>query len=101
MVSSFQKAPTLYVGSGQPSASHVPRTKRVLVYFKLHHYRGGGDQWLAAYRSPNRVDIWQAAAAPNSMLFIFVGVGIVLPLSIGYTVFAYRVFWGKATALEY
>jgi cytochrome bd ubiquinol oxidase subunit II len=53
--------------------------------------------WLV----PNRVDIWQAAAAPNSMLFIFVGVAIVLPLIIGYTVFAYRVFWGKATGLEY
>jgi cytochrome bd ubiquinol oxidase subunit II len=53
--------------------------------------------WLV----PNRFDIWQAAAAPDSMLFIFVGVVIVLPLVIGYTVFAYRVFWGKATRLEY
>jgi cytochrome d ubiquinol oxidase subunit II len=53
--------------------------------------------WLV----PERIDIWQAAAAPGSMLFILVGVAIVLPLILGYTVFAYRVFWGKATQLEY
>lgn len=53
--------------------------------------------WLV----PGRIDIWQAAAAPGSMTFILVGVAIVLPMIIGYTVFAYRVFWGKATELEY
>jgi len=47
------------------------------------------------------MDIWQAAAAPGSMMFILVGVAIVLPLILAYTVFAYRVFWGKATHLEY
>jgi cytochrome bd-type quinol oxidase subunit 2 len=26
---------------------------------------------------------------------------VVLPVIIGYTVFAYRVFWGKSTALTY
>jgi len=26
---------------------------------------------------------------------------VVLPMIIGYTVFAYRVFWGKSTALKY
>ncbi len=53
--------------------------------------------WLV----PERMDIWQAAAAPGSMMFIFIGVAIVLPLILAYTVFAYRVFWGKATHLEY
>jgi cytochrome d ubiquinol oxidase subunit II len=53
--------------------------------------------WLV----PGRMDIWQAAAAPGSMMFILVGVAIVLPLILAYTVFAYRVFWGKATHLEY
>jgi cytochrome d ubiquinol oxidase subunit II len=32
---------------------------------------------------------------------IFFGVAMWLPVIIGYTVFMYRVFWGKATALKY
>ncbi|HJV24662.1 MAG TPA: cytochrome d ubiquinol oxidase subunit II [Aromatoleum sp.] len=50
---------------------------------------------------PQRIDLWQAAAAPESLSFILVGVAIVLPLIIAYTIFAYRVFWGKAIHLEY
>jgi cytochrome bd ubiquinol oxidase subunit II len=53
--------------------------------------------WLV----PNRVDIWQAAAAPGSLLFIFVGVVVVLPLIVGYTAFAYRVFRGMAGPMDY
>jgi cytochrome d ubiquinol oxidase subunit II len=45
--------------------------------------------------------IWQAAAAENSLWFLFVGACAVLPLIVGYTVFSYRVFWGKAKALTY
>jgi cytochrome bd ubiquinol oxidase subunit II len=32
---------------------------------------------------------------------IFVGVAVTLPAIIVYTVFMYRVFWGKASALSY
>jgi cytochrome bd ubiquinol oxidase subunit II len=32
---------------------------------------------------------------------LFVGVAITLPAIIGYTVFMYRVFWGKASELTY
>lgn len=49
----------------------------------------------------DRINIWQAAIAPESMGIILVGAAIVLPMIIGYTVFAYRVFWGKSTALKY
>jgi cytochrome d ubiquinol oxidase subunit II len=48
-----------------------------------------------------KMDIWSAAAATDSLLFIFVGVLITLPLILGYTVFVYRVFHGKATELSY
>ena len=48
-----------------------------------------------------RLTIWQAATAPEAMGVILVGAAVVLPLIIGYTVFAYRVFWGKSTALRY
>jgi cytochrome d ubiquinol oxidase subunit II len=49
----------------------------------------------------DRLTIWQAASATESLLFIFVGVAITLPAIVGYTIFMYRVFWGKARALSY
>ena len=48
-----------------------------------------------------RITIWQAATAPAAMGVILVGAGVVLPVIVGYTIFAYRVFWGKSTALKY
>lgn len=48
-----------------------------------------------------RLDIWQAASATESLLFTFWGVLITLPAILGYTVFIYRVFRGKATRLSY
>ena len=56
---------------------------------------------LFPYLVVDRIDIWQAASAPESLQFILVGVVIVLPAIIGYTVYAYRVFWGKARELTY
>ncbi|HQX59082.1 MAG TPA: cytochrome d ubiquinol oxidase subunit II [Burkholderiaceae bacterium] len=49
----------------------------------------------------DRITIWQSASAPEALMVIFYGVALVLPVIIGYTVFAYRVFWGKSTALVY
>jgi cytochrome d ubiquinol oxidase subunit II len=56
---------------------------------------------LFPYLVVDRIDIWQAASAPESLLIIFVGAAVVLPVIVGYTVFAYRIFWGKARALDY
>ncbi len=56
---------------------------------------------LFPYLVIDEISIWQAAAAPESLQFILVGTLIVLPAILGYTVFSYRVFWGKATALTY
>ncbi len=49
----------------------------------------------------DKLNIWQAATAPAAMGVILVGAAVVLPMIIGYTIFAYRVFWGKSTALKY
>ncbi|WP_349745154.1 cytochrome d ubiquinol oxidase subunit II [Roseateles cavernae] len=49
----------------------------------------------------DRMTIWQAAAAPKSLQFILVGCAITVPVILAYTVFAYRVFWGKAGDLRY
>ena len=42
--------------------------------------------------------IWEAAAHPSALKVVLVGALIVLPFLVGYTVFAYRVFRGKAKA---
>ena len=49
----------------------------------------------------DEMTIWQAAAAPESLQVILIGAVVVLPVIILYTIFAYRVFHGKATPLEY
>ena len=56
---------------------------------------------LYPYIVIDRITIWQAAAAPESLMFILVGAAIVLPAIVGYTIYAYRVFWGPARALSY
>ncbi|MEZ5647771.1 MAG: cytochrome d ubiquinol oxidase subunit II [Alphaproteobacteria bacterium] len=53
------------------------------------------------YIVPDQITIWQAASAPESLIIILIGVLIVLPCIIGYTIFAYRVFWGKVRELRY
>lgn len=50
---------------------------------------------------PDRITIWDAASANDSLMFILVGVAVVLPAILGYTFYAYRVFWGKTKALSY
>ncbi|MFU8798306.1 MAG: cytochrome BD ubiquinol oxidase subunit II, partial [Gammaproteobacteria bacterium] len=44
---------------------------------------------------------WDAASAPESLMFVFIGIIIVLPCILGYTIFAYRIFWGKVRDLRY
>lgn len=50
---------------------------------------------------PDKLTVWQAAAAPESLMIIFIGALVVLPVIAAYTVFAYRVFSGKARELTY
>ena len=56
---------------------------------------------LFPYLVVDRIDIWQAASAPESLMIILIGAAIVLPAIFGYTIYAYRVFWGKARPLTY
>ena len=56
---------------------------------------------LYPYVVMDRITIWEAASATESLAIIAIGCAITVPAIIGYTVFAYRVFWGKASALKY
>lgn len=53
------------------------------------------------YVVPERLTIYEAAAAPESLLIILVGACFVVPVIAGYSVLAYTIFRGKATELRY
>ncbi len=49
----------------------------------------------------DRLNVWEAASATSSLVIILIGTLITLPAIIGYTIFVYRIFWGKARDLSY
>lgn len=53
---------------------------------------------LYPYLVLDRMTIWDAAAHPSALFVMLIGALIVLPFILGYTVFSYRVFRGKARA---
>lgn len=53
------------------------------------------------YVVPERLTIYEAAAAPESLLIILIGTLFVLPVILGYSVLAYWIFRGKAQDLSY
>jgi cytochrome d ubiquinol oxidase subunit II len=56
---------------------------------------------LYPYVIIDRLTVWQAAAAPESLAVILAGCAVTVPAIVGYTVFAFRVFSGKARPLAY
>jgi cytochrome d ubiquinol oxidase subunit II len=56
---------------------------------------------LYPYVLLDHLTVWQVASAPSSLKLILAGVAISLPAIVGYTVFVYKVFGGKTTALSY
>jgi cytochrome d ubiquinol oxidase subunit II len=53
---------------------------------------------LFPYLVMDRITIWDAAAHPSALTVVLIGALVVVPLIVAYTVFAHRVFWGKARA---
>ncbi|WP_421928335.1 cytochrome d ubiquinol oxidase subunit II [Neoaquamicrobium sediminum] len=53
------------------------------------------------YVVPDRLTIWEAAAATESLAIILAGTAVVLPVMIGASFYVYRVFSGKAGDLSY
>lgn len=53
------------------------------------------------YIVPEKMLIVEAASAPESLMIMLVGALIVLPVLIGYTFLAYKIFHGKAGELSY
>ncbi len=53
------------------------------------------------YIIPGKMTIWQSVSAPESLNFLLWGTLFVIPCILAYTVFSYRVFWGKVEVLRY
>jgi cytochrome d ubiquinol oxidase subunit II len=53
------------------------------------------------YVVPERLTIYEAASAPESLFIILIGACFVIPSIMGYTALAYWVFRGKTKALRY
>ena len=49
----------------------------------------------------DRLTVWQAASATESLVVIGIGCAVTVPAIAGYTVFSYRVFRGKTGELKY
>ena len=69
---------------------YVPFLLATVIF--LLCYTGLGVS-LFPYIIPPSVTLWQAAAAPESQLFMLYGAIPILPIILGYTAYSYYVFW--------
>ncbi|MEO1201469.1 MAG: cytochrome d ubiquinol oxidase subunit II [Pseudomonadota bacterium] len=83
---------------GNDYGDWVPFASTVGIFMLAFH---GLAYSLFPYIVLDRMTIWDAASAPESLMIIFAGAMVVLPVIVAYSVFAYRIFGGKATKLEY
>ncbi len=94
---SLQRLPTR-LAQGSEYGAWIPFGGTVGVFLMAFY---GLAYSLFPWLVIDQIHIWQAATSPEAMKVIFVGAAVVLPVIVGYTVFAYRVFWGKSVALKY
>lgn len=62
---------------------------------------GGMAYSYYPYVVPEKLTIYDAASAPESLFIILIGTVFVLPTILGYTALSYYIFRGKATELRY
>ncbi len=73
---------------------HSPFVMSILLF--VFSFLGLGiSMW--PYMVPRSITIWQAASDSKSLSFLLVGTCILLPILIGYSIYAYIVFKGKTT----
>ncbi|OGA40141.1 MAG: hypothetical protein A3G24_09765 [Betaproteobacteria bacterium RIFCSPLOWO2_12_FULL_62_13] len=83
---------------GKRAAERGPLAGAIVIYVLAF---AGLAYSLFPYVVMDRITIWDAAARPSSLKVVLAGALIVLPFIIAYTVYAYRVFRGKASAKVY
>lgn len=86
------------LAEGNEYGAWIPFAGTVGIFFLAFY---GLAYSLFPYLVIDRITVWQAAAAPESLMIVFIGAVLVIPAILGYTVFVYRVFWGKTRELSY
>jgi cytochrome d ubiquinol oxidase subunit II len=76
----------------------VPFVNTISIFVLCFH---GLAYSFYPYIVPDQLKITEAASAPESLMIILIGALIVLPVLIGYTFIAYKIFHGKAKDLSY
>lgn len=78
---------------------HCPESRPFILTILLFvfSYIGLGIS-IWPYIIPQELTIWQAAASEKTLIFQLIGTAILLPLLLGYTIYAYYVFRGKVHA---
>ena len=83
---------------GESRRDWVPFAGAILLFVLA--FAGLGYS-LFPYLVIDRITLWEAASATGSLKIMLVGVAITLPMILVYTVYVYRVFWGRTTVLSY
>jgi len=97
MVRSIKRLP-VRLAQGNQYGAEVPFACTVGI-FLLSFY--GLAYSLFPWLVVDQLTIWKAASSTEALTVIFYGVVVVFPVIVGYTIFAYRIFWGKTRALSY
>jgi cytochrome d ubiquinol oxidase subunit II len=84
--------------SGTSTKEWIPFVSVVAIFWLAFF---GIAYSIFPYVIVGKMTLWQAAAATESLYVIFWGAIVVLPTILIYTLYSYRVFWGKARELSY
>jgi len=87
-----------YIPDNNDQLCWVPFIATAMIFFCC--FQGFAISFYP-YLVPEKMTLWQAASATESLRFMFTGVVVIVPTILLYTLFSYRVFWGKATQLKY
>jgi cytochrome bd-type quinol oxidase subunit 2 len=92
------RSPYHFGSGGSYLARHTGVAGRTGVFYSLVlsllAYAGLGIS-LWPYAIPESVTIWQAAGAPDTLIFVGVGTAIILPLTLAYLAYAHWIFRDK------
>lgn len=87
----------LYRDLGDIQHEHRPFTQTVLIFITGF---AGLVVGLFPYVVPHQLTLWDAHSPDSSLTFVLVGVVILVPVILSYTVWGYRVFSGKVEDME-
>ncbi len=86
------------LGVASPARDWVPFAATIALFVLAF---AGLAYSVFPYLVVDRITYMDAAAATGSLAIMAVGAAVTLPMIAGYTVFSYKVFWGRTGELRY